>query len=229
MKRFYSQSTAVSVADSWQTHLDGRPVKTPAKAPLSLPTKALAQAIADEWAAQGETIDPHTMPLTQYACSAIDRVRPAKAQIIAGASAFAETDLLAYPTDSPLDLRAQQDAAWIPLLQQLRGLGWILKQTDGLVSIDQDPDLRARAQAWLETWDAFGLTAIASLIEASGSFFLTYGLAQSLWAIDTLIHACTIEERYSLNKWGGDEEAEQLLGRREADLRTCAQMLNLLH
>ncbi len=228
MKRFYKAAAAVEGAGAWHVHLDTRAVKTPGKAALALPSQSLAQAIAAEWAAQGEMVVPDTMPLTQYACSAIDRVAPARASVIVQASAYAETDLMAYPTDEPADLRAKQDVCWLPLIARLETLGWRLEQTSGLMAIDQDPDLRPRAQAWLERQDDMHLTALASLIETSGSFFLTYLLVEDGLGIEALIEACTIEERFNLEAWGSDEEAEQLLARREADLRSAVQMLDLL-
>ena len=228
MKRFYKAATASEAEGGWQVLLDGRAVKTPGKLALALPTEGLAAAIAAEWAAQGEMVVPDTMPLTQYACSALDRVAPARAQVIDQASGYAETDLMAYPTDEPAALRVEQDAVWLPLLTELRDLGWDLKQTGGLMAIDQDPDIRPRAKAWLEAKSDMALTALASLIETSGSFFLAYALAEGLRDIEALVQACTLEEQFNLKAWGSDEEAEQLLARREADLRSAAQMLDLL-
>ena len=228
MKRFYQAAQAVEVEGGWQVQLDGRAVKTPGKAALVLPTKQLAKALAEEWAAQGVEVAPETMALTQYACSAIDRVAPTRPAVIAQASAYSETDLLCYPAAAPADLRMRQDAAWLPILALLKGLGWPLKQTSGLVAIDQNPDLRPRAQAWLERQEDLRLTALASLIESSGSFFLTYLCAEEGLSLNVLIASCTLEERFHLEAWGNDAEAEQLLGKREADLRSAAQLLDLL-
>lgn len=228
LKRFYKETSVAGQGTAWQALLDGRAVKTPGKAALGLPTKALAEAIAAEWAAQGEEVLPDTMPLTQFSCSAIDRVAPAMGLIAAQVSAFAETDLIAYPTDKPKDLRAKQNALWDPALERLAALDWNIARTEGLLPIDQDPDLKARAHAWLESKEPFALTAIASLIEASGSFFLTYLHAEGHMDADTLVAACTIEDRFNLEKWGAEEEAEELLARREVDLRAAAQMLDLL-
>ena len=225
MKRFYKTVTVVQGGGGWQVQLDGRPVKTPAKAPLTLPTQALAAAIAAEWEGQGAEVVPETMPLTPYVCSALDRVAPAKAQIIATASAFVETDLLCYPTDAPQELRDVQDRLWLPLLEKM---DWPFRQADGLTAVAQDPGVRRQATAWLESLEPFTLTAVTSLIEASGSFVLSYGLVMGLWDLATVSEACMLEERYSLKKWGSDEEAEQLLAWREADLSTLAQMLHLL-
>ena len=248
MKRFYKAAAAepaaatpnTSADQGWHVTLDGRAVKTPGKRPLSLPTQALAQAIAQEWAAQGDQVVPDTMPLTQYACSALDRVAPARDQVIHQVSAFAETDLIAYPAQTPPELRARQDACWLPLINQLAAMDWPLRQTSGLIAIEQDASLRPRATAWLQAKSDMALTALASLIEASGSFFLPYLMAEQMThrpadqmagrgiSLDQLIEACTLEEQFNLQTWGNDEEAEQLLARREADLRSAAQMLNLL-
>ena len=225
MKRFYKATSVAAVEGGWQAQIDGRAIKTPAKAALVVPTQGLAQVIAGEWAAQGEKVIPESMPMTQYVCSAIDRVAPARAEIIGAMSAFAETDLICYPAGTPLELRTMQDAAWLPLIELL---GWPLKQTDTLTAIDQDPSVRPRAATWLQTLEPFALTAVASLIEASGSFFLAYGLATKAWDLQTLLDASSVEERYALKKWGSDEEAEQLMARRAADLTTLSQMLDLL-
>ncbi len=228
MKRFYHATGIERRSDHWQVVLDGRPVKTPGKRTLALPTQALAQALAAEWAAQGETVQPETMPLTQYACSALDRVAPARGQVIGHAAAYAETDLLAYPAPEPPELRARQDALWLPVLEHLERLGWTVRQSSGLVPLDQAPETRARAAAWLEGQETLTLTALASLVQTSGSFFLTYLHAQGALKIDEVIEACSLEERFGLETWGRDAEAEQLLARRDGDLRSAAQMLNLL-
>ena len=228
LKRFYKETSVAQQGDVWQVLLDTRAVKTPGKAALGLPTKALAEALAAEWAAQGEMVVPDTMPLTQFSCSAIDRVAPSMGLISSQVAGFAETDLIAYPAATPVDLRADQDAHWLAPLEKLGELGWIIARTESLLPIDQDPDLKSRAQAWLESKEPFALTAIASLIEASGSFFLTYLHAEGHLDAEALIAACTIEDRYNLRKWGAEEEAEELLARREVDLRAAAQMLHLL-
>ena len=228
MRRFYTSAQATQNNQGWYVALDGRSVKTPGKHPLFVPTQALAHAIAEEWQAQGDRIDPDTMPLTQYSCSALDRVAGARAYLIAQISAYVATDLLAYPTDQPAALRDVQDAHWHPLIDRMAALGWPLIQTSGLMAVDQDPSLAPRAQAWLDSKALFPFTALANLIETSGSFFLAYLHAEDGLEIERLIQACTLEEQFNLKKWGSDEEAEQLLGRRIADLKSAAQMLALL-
>ncbi len=228
MKKLYQTTSIERRSDHWQVVLDARPVRTPGKRWLAVPTQALAQALAEEWAAQGETVQPETMPLTQYACSALDRVAPARGQVIGQTAAYADTDLLAYPAPDPPELRARQDALWLPVLDHLRRMGWTVRQSSGLMPRDQEPGTRARAAAWLEAQETLTLTALASLVETSGSFFLTYLHAQGTLKIDELIAACSLEERFGVETWGRDAEAEQLLARRDGDLRSAAQMLNLL-
>ena len=117
MKRFYKQ---VSVEDG-AILLDGRPVRTPARAPLVLSSPALADAVADEWRAQGEDIDPRSMPLTGLANAAIDRVAPDPAAFARPLAAYAESDLLCYRADAPEELVERQAGAWDPLLDCARG------------------------------------------------------------------------------------------------------------
>src|SRR5690349_7292011 len=116
MKRFWKDVAVEREADGFALTLDGRPVKTPGRASLLLPTPQLAEAIAQEWRAVGETIDPRAMPLTGLANAAIDRVGAAHAAFAAGLAAYGETDLLYYRADGPAELIERQATAWDPLL-----------------------------------------------------------------------------------------------------------------
>lgn len=122
MKRFYKEVTIVAEADGHAIRLDGRPVRTPARAPLALPTLALAQAVADEWRAQGETVDPASMACTGLANAAIDHIVPNRATFAAGIAEYATTDLLCYRAEGPQTLVDRQAAAWDPLLDWARAL-----------------------------------------------------------------------------------------------------------
>ena len=101
MKRFYKDVTIVAEGDGHAIRLDDRPVRTPARALLTLPTLALAQAVAEEWRAQGETVDPASMPFTGLANAAIDHIVPNRAQFAAGIARYGESDLLCYRAHSP--------------------------------------------------------------------------------------------------------------------------------
>src|SRR5687767_9519091 len=116
MKRFYKQ---VSITDSeagFEVRLDGRPLRTPAKAPLVLRQRALAEAIAEEWDAQQDDIKPAEMPMTQLASTAIDWIPAQRAEIVQAVAAYAETDLLCYRADHPTELADRQDRIWQPML-----------------------------------------------------------------------------------------------------------------
>ena len=122
MKRFYKDVTIVAESDGHAIRLDDRPVRTPARALLTLPTLALAQAVAEEWRAQGDTVDPASMPFTGLANAAIDHIVPNRAQFAAGIARYGESDLLCYRAHSPETLVARQAAAWDPLLDWARAL-----------------------------------------------------------------------------------------------------------
>ena len=121
-KRFYKTAEAVEAAGEHGIALDGKPVRTPAGHPLAVPRAALASAVAEEWAAQGETIDRETMPLTRLVCTALDLVPERRAEIVAEIAAYAETDLVCYRTDEPPALARRQTAAWEPLVRGLRNV-----------------------------------------------------------------------------------------------------------
>ncbi|WP_343521533.1 ATP12 family chaperone protein, partial [Sphingomonas sp.] len=120
MKRFWKDAAAVPAEGGHDIHLDDKPVRTPGRVPLTLPTLALAEAVADEWRAVGETIDPRAMPLTGLANAAIDRVAPDSASFATGLAKYGESDLLCYRADHPLELQLRQQAAWDPLLDWAR-------------------------------------------------------------------------------------------------------------
>ena len=120
MKRFWKQAEVIAEAGGWGIALDGRPVRTPERAPLAVASKALAEAIAAEWDAQGEDIDPASMPLTGLANAAIDRAAPDRAAFAAPLAAYAGSDLLCYRADGPAPLVARQAARWDPLLAWAR-------------------------------------------------------------------------------------------------------------
>ncbi|MGB0717693.1 MAG: ATP12 family protein [Alphaproteobacteria bacterium] len=228
MKKFYKSADIGVEGNKWSVLLDGLQVKTPGKISLRLPSQSLAEAIALEWNSQGETVVPDKMPLTQYACSAIDRVAPARGAVITQVAEYAGTDLICYPSHTPKDLRSRQDTMWLPLIELLTKMGWKLQQTSSLMPILNGAENVLRAEEWLETQSDMKLTSLASLIETSGSFYLTYLYAFGLLDITKLVASCTIEDRFNLESWGSDEEAEQLLQRREEGLRSAAQMFDLL-
>ncbi|MFN6978514.1 MAG: ATP12 family protein, partial [Gemmobacter sp.] len=119
-RRFWSAAAAVPQAGGFAVCLDGRPVRTPARAALILPTAALAEAIAGEWDAQGPEVRPATMPLTRAANSAIDKVIPQRAAVADEVAGYGACDLICYRAEAPAALAARQASAWDPLVEFAR-------------------------------------------------------------------------------------------------------------
>lgn len=208
-KRFWTTTATVAVDGGYTIELDGKPVKTPAKSALILPTSAMAAAVAKEWDAQDGKIDPGTMPVTKGANAAIDKVATQKAEVTALLAAYGDSDLLCYRAAGPAALIAQQAAAWDPLLDWAgERFGVRLKSGEGVMHVAQDPDGQARLTAELDAMTAFELAGAHDLIALSGSLII------ALAVIDTHISATEgwsisrVDEDWQISQWGEDEEAQ---------------------
>ncbi len=226
MKRFYSQ---VSVTPDRGIVLDARPVKTPAKATLLLPNAALAEAVAEEWRAQGESIDPRSMPLTGLANAAIDRVAPDPAHFAAGLVAFGESELLCYRAEEPFALVARQNQDWNPIL------GWAQARYDvsftlvrGIMHLPQPPETLARLGAAVSTCDAFTLAALNPLVTISGSLVIALALVERHLDAETAFAAAHLDELWQAEQWGDDDFALDARAAHQRDFDAAAQFLGLL-
>jgi len=206
-KRFWKAAAATEVDGGWSVALDGRFIKTPAKTALVMPTQALAEAVAAEWDAQEEEIDPGTMPFTRSANSAIDKVVPQRADVVAMLAAYGDSDLLCYRAEGPSELVARQADAWDPLLDWARetyGAPLILAQ--GVMHVAQPKASLAALRAPLEAASPFEVAALHDLIALSGS--LVIGLkATVVDDPEPLWQASRVDEQYQIDQWGDDEEA----------------------
>jgi chaperone required for assembly of F1-ATPase len=209
--------------------LDGRPVKTPARAPLAVPTQALAEAIAEEWEAVGETIDPRAMPLTGLANAAIDRVAPGKEAFAQGLARYAEADLLCYRATGPQELVTVQQTAWDALL------GWARRRydvdfatTQGVTHVAQPPGTVERLSHAVEALDAFHLAGLAPIVTIGGSLVAALALAERAITPDQAWDAVSIDERWQIEQWGADEEAEAAIENRRRDFLGGARFLELV-
>jgi chaperone required for assembly of F1-ATPase len=230
VKRFWNEAAAVRQADGgWGIALDGRPVRTPARASLLLESAALADAIAAEWQAQGETIDPASMPLTGIANAAIDLASPDPAAFAEPIAAYAESDLFCYRDDRDAALQAEQAAAWNPLLAWAEGryaVEFALAQ--GVLPVDQPAATIAALRGAVLTHDAFRLAALAPLVTIGGSLVAGLALAERAFDPAPLWDAVALDELYQERRWGADSEAQQARARREADWNDAARFLSLL-
>ncbi len=229
MKRFYKLATVSPEEGGVAILLDGRPVRTPARASLRVPTEELAEAIAGEWNAQGEKVEPHLMPLTGLANAAIDRVAPAKAAFAGGLAAYGEGDLLCYRAEGPAPLVAREAAHWDPLLAWAsERYGVAFDVTAGILHRPQPAETVARLTAAVAARDPFELAGLSPLVTVSGSLVVALALAEGAIGLDTAWAAASLDEQWQIEQWGEDEEAMQALANRRADFTAAARFLSLL-
>jgi len=229
MKRFWKKSEAAPQDGGWGIALDGRPVHTPARAPLVVASPALAEAIAAEWAAQGETLDPASMPLTGLANAAIDLASPDPAAFAAPVAAYAESDLLCYRDARDAALQAEQAVAWNPLLawaEGRHGIEFTLAQ--GVIPVDQPAATIAALRGAVLDLHPFRLAALTPLVTIGGSLVAGLALIEGAFGAAALWEAVSLDELYQERRWGADSEAQKARARREADWHNAARFLSLL-
>lgn len=228
MKRFYREAAAAAQADGHAVLLDGRPVRTPARAPLLLPTAALAQAVVEEWAAQGDTIDPASMPFTGFANAAIDRIAPDPAAFAKTVSVYGESDLLCYRADSPAELAQRQAGQWQPLLDWAsRRYDVAFAVTSGIVHVAQPEPTRTRLHEAAAARSPFALAALAPLVGLSGSLVIGLAAAEGAFDIDELWQAAELDELWQVDQWGDDDEARARRNQRRDDFHRAARFAAL--
>ena len=225
MKRFWK---AVTIADG-AIELDGRPVRTPARATLLLPTPQLAEAVAEEWRSVGKEIDPHAMPLTGFANAAIDQIAPNPAPFAADLARYGESDLLCYRAESPQPLVQRQAAQWDPLLDWARARYDVhFETTAGIMHRPQPPATIARLQEVVAALDPFLLAALSPLVTISGSLVAALALLEGAADRDTVWRAAQLDEDWQAEQWGEDELATRAREARRADFEAAAWFLSLL-
>jgi chaperone required for assembly of F1-ATPase len=228
MKRFYT-AAIVTGEGPFGIALDARPLRTPSRAPLALPTRGLAQGIAAEWNAQGEAILPRTMPLTGLANAAIDRVAPDTAAFADGLAVFAANELLAYRADHPPPLVAHQAAGWDPWLAWARARYDIdFTLVTGIIHRPQPAATLARIAAAYRAFDAFRLAALNPVVTISGSAVIGLAVADGAMDADTAWAIGHLDELWQAEQWGKDPLAEAGHAERQADLGAAVAMLRLL-
>jgi len=228
-RRFWSEATVRPEGAGFGVMLDARPLRTPAKTALAVPTEALARAIAAEWAAQVREVRPETMPMTRMANSAIDRVAPARAEVVAEIARYGGTDLICYRAEGPAALVAQQAAAWDPALGWARArFGADLRITRGVVPVAQPPDALERLAAAVAGHDTFGLVGLHDLVAITGSLVLGLGVAEGWIGAAAAFDAAHLDEAWQAELWGEDEEAAEARAHRRAALLDAARFMAAL-
>lgn len=227
-KRFYEKAEAGSHEQGHAVLLDGKVVKTPSKQPLAVPSLALAEAMAAEWEAQREEIDPRRMWLTKLANTAIDLVAPRRAEVIAELVTYAGTDLLCYRAAHPDALVARQAALWDPVLGWAAEQGISLVPTAGILHVTQEAaSLEAYGRA-VEALDAFRIAALHNAVTLTGSALT--GLAMALGRVtpQEAFDIAYIDENWQMELSGEDEEERARLEIRRSELAETDRFIRLL-
>lgn len=231
-KRFYKSVTVRPAAGDGaghQVHLDGRVLRTPAKRPLVLPTQALAEAMAEEWAAQGDHINPATMPLTKLIMTAIDGVAEHMADVADDIVKFAGNDLVCYRADAPEGLVEQQNAAWNPILAWAEDeLGARFHLAEGVMPVEQEQSALDRVAAAVAPYDALRLTSLHVMTTLTGSALLALAQATGRLSAEEAWTAAHVDEDWQIRRWGVDVEATERRARRWEEMSAASRLLQLL-
>ena len=229
MKRFWTSAEAISTGTGYAIALDGRRVKTPAKTDLILPAQKLADAVAAEWNAVGETIDPRQMPLTGLSNAAIDRIAPNKEQFASGIARYGEGDLTCYRAEGPDALVQWQQESWDALLE------WAQRRYDvdfalctGVMHIDQPADTVRKLSHEVMALDAFRLAGLSQMVTIGGSLVAALAVHEEMMPAEAAWEAVSLDDRWQLEQWGDDAEARAALDARRQDFLAAAQYLSLL-
>jgi chaperone required for assembly of F1-ATPase len=229
VKRFWTNVVAVAVADGWAVELDGRRMKTPARRELVVPNEALAEAIAGEWSAVGETIDPRAIPLTGLANAAIDRIADDPRRFADDLARYAQSDLTCYRAEGPSALVQRQAESWDALL------GWARRRYDvdfatcqGVMHVAQPAETVAKLGHAVAALDSFRLAALSPLVTIGGSLIAALAVIEQAVPPEAAWEAVSLDDRWQLEQWGADAEAEAALDARRRDFLAAARFLELL-
>ncbi len=221
-RRFYKAAQAAPAEGGFHILLDGRAVRTPAGPRARLPTAALAELVAAEWAAQGDEIDIASMPATRLAFSTLDFAAQARAAMAAEIARYAGADLLCYRAEGPESLVRAEAQGWDPLLAWAEeALGIALEPTSGLIHRAQPPASLERARALAEALDDFALTGLAAAAALFKSAVLAFALQRGWLAGMAALELSRLDEAFQEARWGTDAEAAE----RTAGMRAEAEAL----
>ena len=227
-KRFYEHASTAPEGPLYAVRLDDKPVRTPAGRLLAAPTLALAQALAAEWEAQRDVIDPAKMPLTRLANTIIDGVGAAQDPVAAEIRKYLASDLVFYRAESPAPLRARQAQHWDPILSWARqALGADFRLAAGVVPVDQPAAALERANAALPH-DPWRLGALHAVTTLTGSALVALALMLGVITPEAAWQAGHVDEDWNMEQWGSDEIALKRRGFRFAEFSTAALVLRTL-
>jgi len=217
-KRFWKDAAVADAPGGFTVQLDGRAVKTPAKSLLVVPSHALATRIAAEWDAQGDMVDPLSMPYSRSANAAIDKVTHQHGEVAQLLADYGDADLLCYRAEGPESLIARQSAEWDPVLDwAAEALEVRLTPVTGVIHQPQSHDSLDRLSARVHAMDAFTLTAFHDLVGMSGSLILGFAALYNHRPAAEIWQLSRVDELWQAEQWGDDEEALELAAKKESD------------
>jgi chaperone required for assembly of F1-ATPase len=229
MKRFYRHAATVAADGRFAIELDGKMLRTPAKAALAVPSRALAEAIAEEWRAQEGQMRPQTLSLTRLASTAIDLIAPRRAEIVAEIAEYASTDLLCYRAEHPPELVQRQHQAWQPLLD------WAalrydapLRVTAGVVPVEQPAASLRAYEAAVAAYEAMALAGLNLATRGCGSLVLALALVEGRIGADAAFAAAQLDESFEIERWGEDSEQTRRRNAVKDDIVLAARFIDLL-
>jgi chaperone required for assembly of F1-ATPase len=229
MKRFYEKAEVSPEEGGVAILLDGRPVRTPARNLLRVPTEELAEAIAAEWNAQGDEVEPHRMPLTGLANAAIDRVAPDPAAFGRSLAEYGGSDLLCYRAEGPQSLVERQARLWDPLLDWARArFGVEIETTEGVMHRRQPPHTAEQFGRAVAARGIFQLAGLAPLVTIAGSLIIALALAEGAIGLETAWDAAMLDEAWQAEQWGADPLAAASLENRRREFEAAYLFLTLL-
>lgn len=210
MKRVYKSATIAPSPEGWRVLLDDHPVRTPAGAILAVSREAVAQAIAEEWNSQKETVRPATMPVMQFVCTALDRIPGLRAQVVDSVAAYGRTDLLCYRAEHPAELADRQNREWQPLFD------WAALRYDaplsvvvGMMPVPQPEGAQEALRRAVEALDDFALVGLQTAVADTGSLVMGLALLEGRIDAEAAFRMSLLDELYQEEQWGTDEEAKK--------------------
>ena len=226
-QRFYKHVEVVDEPGGFAVALDGRPVRTPARRTLAAPTRALAQALADEWQAQGEVIDPAAMPLTRLANAIIDGVVDKPGPVAAEVEKYLGSDLVCYRAASPAGLVARQSEHWDPVLEWARtALGARFMLSEGIAYVTQPEHALAAARAAMPD-DPWALGAVNAITGLTGSALIAIAVARGRLSAADAWTAAHVDEDWNMEQWGHDQQELERRAARAAEMQAAVTVLRL--
>jgi chaperone required for assembly of F1-ATPase len=227
-KRFYKDAGVMEAEGGFAVTLDGRPIRTPSGRVVAVPVRPLAEAIAAEWQAQGETLDPLTMPLTRFANSVVEGVVDRADIVRDDIAKYLQSDLVFYRAGNPEGLVQRESEHWDPVLDWARDeLGAHFILAEGAMHVSQPEAAVAAARAALPN-DPWAIAAAHVVTTVTGSALLALSLVHRVRNADHVWAAAHVDEDWNAEQWGADEEAVARRAAREVDYRAAAHILNAL-